>query len=165
MNDGKLTVGNVCFIMNDKNQVLLLKRAREPMRGLYTGVGGKTNFDEDIRASCEREITEETGLKIYDLEFRAVVKTILEDNHSAWLLFVYTAKTHTDEVIECPEGELGWINVDSMNSLSLIGFIREISTYIINKNGFLEGCIHHDKQGKVLRKELTYSQNYEECLT
>ncbi len=59
----KFTVGNVCFITDPNHgHVLLLERSREPLKGLWTGVGGKTAFDEDVKGSCLREVKEETGL-------------------------------------------------------------------------------------------------------
>jgi ADP-ribose pyrophosphatase YjhB (NUDIX family) len=61
----RVTVGNVCFIFNaSKDKILLLKRKYLPMEELWTGVGGKTNYSEDITASCIREIREETSIEI-----------------------------------------------------------------------------------------------------
>jgi len=59
----KIIVGNVSFIFSeDLKKVLLLHRSKEPMKNLWTGVGGKTSFDEDIRTSTIREIKEEATL-------------------------------------------------------------------------------------------------------
>ena len=46
--------------------------------------GGETEFHEDIRSSCLREIKEETGLTVDSLALRGIVKTILEDDSSSW---------------------------------------------------------------------------------
>jgi 8-oxo-dGTP diphosphatase len=109
MLQNKITIGTVCFLF-DKKKFLLLERANEPMKNMMTGVGGKTNFDEDIQASCIREIKEETGFDAKDLRLKGVVKTILSEQKSSWILFVYTCDNFSGKQIQCPEGKLIWVD-------------------------------------------------------
>ncbi len=151
----KTTIGSVCFIKDvDKNKILFLKRNKEPMSDMYTGVGGKTEPDEDIYESCIREVKEETGLIVYKLKLEGVVKTILQDADSSWILFIYTANEFGGEIIDCNEGDLEWLNRDEVDSKNLIGFIREMLSAILDENKFIEGTIWHDIKGNVLKKEL-----------
>ncbi|MCL3781989.1 NUDIX domain-containing protein [Prolixibacteraceae bacterium JC049] len=151
----KITVGNVCFIIDKANdRMLLLKRSFEPMQGQYTGVGGKTKFDEDVHASCVREVKEETGLDVKDLKLKGVLKTLLEGAESSWLLFVYTSDHFEGELIDCPEGELEWIDMNQLDSIKLIGFIEEIMPFVLNETGLLEGTIWHNSEGEVIKKQL-----------
>jgi 8-oxo-dGTP diphosphatase len=153
----KMTIGNVCFIRDVTNRrVLLLKRNREPMKDLFTGVGGKTNFFEDIHASCLREVQEETGLVVTDLKCNGVMKTLLDGKDSSWILFVYTADHFTGEQISCDEGELVWVPYDQVFSLPLVGFIREILPQILFDDCFVEGTVRHDMGGLVLEKTLRH---------
>lgn len=101
---GKTTVGNVCFIRKDR-KVLLLRREMEPMRGRWTGIGGKTEFCEEPLESCIREVEEETGLVI-EPELAGVITTINKPKGSKWLLFVYVANGYKGELKECREGTL-----------------------------------------------------------
>lgn len=152
----KVTVGNVCFIRNEQSsEILLLHRNREPMKDLWTGVGGKTGFDEDIHTSCLREVKEETGLDVNDLKLKGVVKTILKGRDSAWILFVYTATTSSADVISCDEGELRWVPEDAVYECNLVGFIRPILPHVLDDEVFLEGTIKHDMGGQVLNEQLT----------
>lgn len=154
----KITVGNVCFIRNEaRKEVLFLKRKREPMKGLYTGVGGKTDFFEDIHASCHREIKEETGLTVSDLKCKGVIKTILDGKNSSWILFVYVGDSFSKNLIDCDEGELKWVPDDQISSLKTVGFIEEILPYILMDNQFVEGTFRHDTSGNVLEKSLKNS--------
>jgi 8-oxo-dGTP diphosphatase len=154
-----ITIGNVCFINNeDDKKVLLLKRKKSPLKDLYTGVGGKTNFAEDIRDSCIREVKEETGLDVYQIKLKAVIKTLLEDSDSSWILFVYTAKAAHENTHECNEGVLQWVEKRDIKNYQLIGFIKEIITIVLGDDHFLEGTIHHDANGNVIQKSLHLSQ-------
>ena len=152
--DKKITIGTVCFIIDSVNSnVLLLERSREPMSGMLTGVGGKTNFDEDINKSCIREIKEETGLTAKNLHLNGIVKTILSGNESSWILFVYSTNEFNGNIIECNEGTLNWVNLDEVYSVNLIDFIREILPFVFESK-FFEGTILHDSKGTVLQKNI-----------
>lgn len=45
-------------------KILLVRRAREPARGVYTFPGGRVEFGESLTEALTREIREETGLVI-----------------------------------------------------------------------------------------------------
>jgi 8-oxo-dGTP diphosphatase len=158
--DPKITIGNVCFVINEHtSKVLLLKRSRHPMKDQYTGVGGKTYYEEDIRFSCIREVKEETGLDLTDIQLKGVLKTVLaEGGSSSWILFVYVGKTADTALEECDEGILEWVNESELATYDLIGFIKEILPNVLDKNQFFEGTIHHDRQGRVIHKTLAVSK-------
>lgn len=123
------------------------------MKGLYTGVGGKTEFQEDIRSSVLREISEETGLEVRELSLKGIVKTILQTDDKAsgsWILFIYTAVSDTFNFIDCPEGDLVLADTTRLGEYDLIGFIREMMPLILKSLRVFEGTIVHDGQGRVL---------------
>jgi len=149
------TIGNVCFIRDRKNgKVLLLRRNREPMRGLYTGVGGKTLADEGSFESCVREAKEETGLDISGVKLRGVVKTILDGSDSSWILSVYVADGFTGEMTACEEGDLEWVNTDKLDSYALIGFIKILMPLILDESVIFDGVIVHDANGNVVKESI-----------
>ena len=45
-------------------KILLVRRAREPSKGIYTFPGGRVEFGESLTEALAREIREETGLTI-----------------------------------------------------------------------------------------------------
>lgn len=156
--DYQITIGNLCFILDKNNRkILFLKRFKEPMKGMYTGVGGKTMFAEDINLSCIREVKEETGFDVKDLKLSGVIKTILEGKNSSWVLFVYTTSNFSGKMIDCDEGELKWVDREEAFSLNLIGFIKRILPHILEENKFVEGTLFHDNNGDVLKENIKVS--------
>jgi ADP-ribose pyrophosphatase YjhB (NUDIX family) len=47
-----------------EGKILLVRRARNPAKGVYTLPGGRVEFGEGLHAALKREIAEETGLAI-----------------------------------------------------------------------------------------------------
>ncbi|MEW6768876.1 MAG: NUDIX hydrolase [Pseudomonadota bacterium] len=45
-------------------KILLVRRAREPAKGVYTFPGGRVEFGESLVEAVAREVREETGLSI-----------------------------------------------------------------------------------------------------
>lgn len=56
----KVVVG--CFILNDKNEILLVKSHKWP--GKWVVMGGHIEWGETIGEAAEREVMEEVGLKV-----------------------------------------------------------------------------------------------------
>lgn len=57
------------LILRFKDSILLLKRAKEPQKGLFCLPGGFVNPDERAEAAAMRECFEETGLASESLSF------------------------------------------------------------------------------------------------
>lgn len=56
-------VGVGAVIVQD-GRVLLVRRAAEPLKGEWSIPGGMVEVGETVRAAAEREVEEETGLKV-----------------------------------------------------------------------------------------------------
>jgi 8-oxo-dGTP diphosphatase len=54
----------VDIVIIRKNEVLLIKRGREPQVGYWALPGGFVDWDETVIAACRREAKEEVGLAI-----------------------------------------------------------------------------------------------------
>ena len=60
-------------------EYLLIKRASEPDRGLWTIPGGLVEVGESVREAAIREAREETGLEIEVLEILDIIDKIVRD--------------------------------------------------------------------------------------
>jgi len=139
----KTTVGDVCFIRKN-GKVLLLRRNKEPMKGKWTGVGGKTEFFEEPLESCLREVKEETGLDVKP-ELAGIITTINKAEGSKWFLFVYVANGYHGELKQSREGILEWVSEEKLYEKDLV-FIRVSLPYILHRErkGTITGKIIHD---------------------
>ena len=57
------------FIINDKNEMLVVRRAKEPAKGTLDLPGGFVDTGETVEEGMRREIREETGLEVADIQY------------------------------------------------------------------------------------------------
>jgi len=111
----------LCFVVNE-DAVLLMKRAahKRVFPNQYNGLGGHIERDEDPLNSAKREIHEECGLALDDLQLRAIYN-IDAGEETGIVLFVFVAFSDTREVVDdSGEGTLHWIPVDQILDYDLV---------------------------------------------
>lgn len=106
----------ICYIRNAKDQYLLLHRIKKKEdinAGKWIGVGGKIEKDETPDQCVRREVFEETGLRPKKFFCHGVVKFI-SDRYDDEDMYLYSAWDVEEDLIECNEGELKWVDRDEV---------------------------------------------------
>src|SRR5262245_41354591 len=89
-------IATLLYCFNERDEVLLLERAQEPNRGLWSPPGGKlhTEVGESPYACACREAWEELGLKISasDLHLTGLVSEHGYEGQAHWLMFLFEIK-------------------------------------------------------------------------
>ncbi len=89
-------VATLLYAFNHSDEVLLLQRAQEPNRGLWSPCGGKLQQDvgESPHGCACREAQEELGLELHpsDLHLTAVVSEDGYLGQAHWLMFLFEIK-------------------------------------------------------------------------
>lgn len=98
----------VLCILRAGDEMLLLQRSKEPLRGMYVPVGGHVEPFEAPREAAIREVREEAGVTLPGVTYRG---TLVETSPTAynWIVFVYEARVERFEPPACAEGELTWV--------------------------------------------------------
>ncbi len=131
-----------------KNEVLLLKRRKNPFFGLLNGVGGKIEDGEDIYDSVVREIYEETNISLdrEDCIYKGKIlfsSTDLNTNKGGYVFISNLDKKHY-ETNECDEGTLSFYDIDYVvnapNSIVVGSVIPRLKEIIDNDKEFLITC-------------------------
>lgn len=95
-------VATLLYCFNERDEVLLLERAQEPNRGLWSPPGGKLHTDEgeSPHACACREAAEELGVTLQpaDLHLTGIVSEHGFQGHSHWLMFLFEVKPRLQQV-------------------------------------------------------------------
>jgi 8-oxo-dGTP diphosphatase len=73
-----IVLGVGAVIWNERNEVLLVRRANPPRRNEWSLPGGKVEYGETLRAALIREVQEETGLAIEIVGLIDVAELVLD---------------------------------------------------------------------------------------
>ncbi len=89
-------ISTLLYCFNEKDDILLLHRAHDPNRGLWSPPGGKlkTDLGESPYACACREAREETGLALTpgDLHLTGLVSEHGYQGQAHWLMFLFEVK-------------------------------------------------------------------------
>lgn len=119
-------VGVVCW---RGDEVLLIKRGREPRKGEWSIPGGKVDRGESLYAACARELLEETGVVADIGELIEVYEIILPDFH--YILIDYKAKWVSGQPVAADDAdEAQFVNAEA--ALHLVS--RDDLRDVINKS-------------------------------
>ena len=131
----KISPAVIVGVTNDKGQILVTKYARGHYQS-YALVAGYYEIGETIEETVKREVKEETGLDVTDIQYYKSQPW----SFSSSLLFGFWCKAHGDQPIQMDESELRvarWANRD-----------EEINT--LDDASLTSEMIQYFKQGKVV---------------
>jgi len=95
-------------------QILLLRRNKEPNLGLWIAPGGKIEIDESPHDAARRELLEETGLTAGALAWRGLCTEVSPRPDWQWMLFIYVTREVAGELHgDSREGDLAWVDLET----------------------------------------------------
>ena len=127
-------------VIEKQGEIILVKRAHEPGKGLWSIPGGLVELGETLRDAAKREMKEETGLIVEIEELIDVMDSIeFDDNqrvkhHYVLIDFLAHPATKETEIRASDEVlDAKWITPSELSSLKLTRTV----TRLLKKIGFL----------------------------
>lgn len=117
-------IATLLYCFNERDEVLLLERAQEPNRGLWSPCGGKLDVahGESPHACACREAREELGIAIEpsDLHLTGIVSEHGHSGQSHWLMFLFEVKPKLKRLpAQHREGAFAFFRPDELARLPL----------------------------------------------
>lgn len=103
---------NMCMIYDDQGNVLVEEKLVQNSKGLIFP-GGHVESNESVVDSMIREIQEETGLTISNLQFCGI-KDWIEFDGSRYMVFLYKTNTYSGNIQSSAEGEIFWMPLEEL---------------------------------------------------
>ena len=116
MNNIKLTT--MCMIYKDNGEFLVQDRIKNDWPGI-TFPGGKVEKDELITESCIREIKEETGLTISNLECMSYIEWNTIEKNVRHLCILFRTKDFEGKLTDSIEGNNFFIKEEDLKNYKL----------------------------------------------
>ena len=111
---------NTSLIYIEENEKYLMlhrtKKENDYNHDKWIGIGGKFEEGESPEECITREVKEETGLTLKNLEYRGIV-TFVSDNNYTEFMHIFWSNSFTGKLISCDEGDLEWVEKSKMNQL------------------------------------------------
>ena len=125
-------VGVGAFILNDKGEVLLQKRAVPAEKDCWCIPGGRLEWYEKLEAAVVRETKEETDLDIEIVKLLGICNHIIEMEKSHWVAVSYLCKVKSGvaKIMEPNKAsDLGWFPIDNLPDKLTITTKQAINDY------------------------------------
>jgi 8-oxo-dGTP diphosphatase len=111
---------------------LLVKRGREPSKGLYAFPGGRVDVGESDEDAVRRELAEETGLTVETVQPLAELQLSGAAGHPAFRLLVFRGYGPSGMLQASDDAETaGWFGIEEMQRLPVIPSVLETALAIV----------------------------------
>ncbi|MFC1678412.1 8-oxo-dGTP diphosphatase [Patescibacteria group bacterium] len=108
-------ITTICYLINEKGEVLLQKKSRGFGEGKWNGPGGKIDPGETPEEGIIREVHEETGIRINSMIKKAEHEFIFpHEPESNNYTHIYISFDYEGEEEDKGEGELRWYKIDEI---------------------------------------------------
>jgi 8-oxo-dGTP diphosphatase len=117
-------------------RIALIRRDREPAKGLWTFPGGAVELGETVREAAQREAREETGLEVEIGEVAAVVDNVIRDASGAiqyhYVILDFYARP-TGGVLRAGTdvSDARWASLADVETLEMTEKAREIALQLL----------------------------------
>ncbi len=111
----------LCYIEKDGAYLMIhrIKKQNDMNKDKWIGVGGKLEEGESPFDCARREILEETGLVVKDLNYRGII-TFVSNQYGTEYMHLFTATEFTGEMTRnCDEGKLEWVKKEDVPNLPI----------------------------------------------
>lgn len=156
MVDGFKKCVALCILKNE-DKYLLIKRgksktSKEDDSGMYIPIGGKFDPFETPEEAVKRELKEETGLDIDNIEFKGMIIESSKANYN-WVDFVYLSEVPYFDPIDTDEGYLEWVHKDDIDTLPTPEIDKYVYKYIVDNQKFIFNDVYDSDLNLIYAKE------------
>ncbi|MEK4564682.1 8-oxo-dGTP diphosphatase [Alkalihalobacillus sp. FSL R5-0424] len=153
MSDVKLYT--LCIVQNEKKEILLINRPDKLGFPGYIGPGGKVDFPESLTEGVIREVWEETGLHVRDLEYKGLEEHSDPDKGTRYMVFNYLATSFEGELLENPpEGDLHWVSIEEAFNLPMQWWFKRRLELFFEPGTFEIHSLYNEKEDEVIKETI-----------
>ncbi|SOC44264.1 8-oxo-dGTP diphosphatase [Ureibacillus acetophenoni] len=129
----KVTLTNMCMIYDRKNHKVLVQERVQSWKGI-SFPGGHVEDGESLIDSTIREVKEETGLTVSNLEPCGVIYWFNDETGEKYFVFNYRTEVFSGELIHTThEGNNFWVDIEDLANLNFSPGMEERLAMFLQK--------------------------------
>ncbi len=126
----------VGVIIQDGDRIVLVRRDKEPSKGLWTFPGGAVELGESLHDAAVREAREETGLRVEVGEVATVIDHLVDDGsgriHYHYVIIDYLARPVGGRLRPGTDaGEARWASLADLDNLEMTEKAGELARVLL----------------------------------
>lgn len=121
---------NMCMVYDDKGNVLIQDRVDPNWSGIAFP-GGHVEPGESFSDAVIREVQEETGLTVSDLQMCGI-KDWIRDDGTRYLVFLYKTNHYEGVLSSSDEGEVRWVPFSELPGMKLSNSMQSMLKLFYN---------------------------------
>ena len=142
----KVELTNMCMIYDKENNKVLVQNRIKSWKGI-SFPGGHLEDGESIVESTIREVKEETGLTVSNLEPCGVIYWYNDETGEKYFIFNFRTEEFQGDLLEkTDEGDIFWVDKDTLVDLNLSDGLKERLPMFLEKK-YSEGFGIWNKHG------------------
>lgn len=134
---------SVICILRNKEHFVFIERKNKPNRGRYVPIGGKIEPFESPTQAAVREIYEEAGINVMEINMVGVLCETSPIDYN-WTSFVFISEVPYFDLPECDEGTLKWISLENISNFETPPTTLPIFEAILNNKYFVFEAIYNE---------------------
>ena len=120
----------LCLVRRGR-EILLQNRIKKDWAG-YTLPGGHVEPGESFVDACVREMKEETGLTVSNLELCGVKQ--FPDGGNRYIVFLFKTDSFEGELCSSDEGKVEWVNLDELDRYNIVSDLKELLDVMLRED-------------------------------
>lgn len=101
-------------IIHQHPRILLGMKKRGFGKGRWNGFGGKVSAEETVQDAAKREMQEEAGIEVMDLEKVGIIDFEFKDNPEISQVHIFRSSIFLGEPMESEEMKPQWFHIDEI---------------------------------------------------
>lgn len=146
------------LVRKDEKYILLERSLQKRFApGVTHPFGGKVDKDEDPLEATLRELKEEAGIEVKNVELRAVITEIhhKKDFPANWLVFYFTCDYVSGDLVNSPEGKSVLLDEKEIETKDLFPTFEKIKKHLFKNNHTVKFYkFHFNNKGQISSKKV-----------